>query len=100
MFLSDYSRIIFLRDELYRGYLLFWGEYQIYFIEFGDKNHHTRWNRFGICPKNVNFLFILCSTEIQKTQPNFFLGCFLFDLTFAVCLLDITLGVNIENGLE
>ena len=42
--------------------------------------------------KKVNFLFILCSSEIQKAQSNFFLGRFLFDLTFAVCLLGITLG--------
>ena len=35
--------------------------------------------------KRVNFLFILYSTEIQKAQPNFFLGRFSFDLTFAVC---------------
>ena len=42
-----------------------------------------------------NFLFILYSTEIQKSQPNFFLGRFSFDWTFAVCLLGITLGVNI-----
>ena len=26
------------RDEIYRGYLLFSGEYQIYFIECGEKN--------------------------------------------------------------
>ena len=55
--------------------------------------------------KKVNFLFILYSSEIQKAQPNFFLGCFLLDLTFTVCLLGITLGVNIvcthlETGLE
>ena len=24
----------------YRGYLLFWGEYQIYFIECGEKNQY------------------------------------------------------------
>ena len=53
----------------------------------------------------VNFLFILYSTEIQKSKSNFLLGRFSFDLTFAVCLLGITLGVNIyslhlENGLE
>ena len=42
-----------------------------------------------------SFLFILYSTEIQKAQPNFFLGRFSFDLTFAVCLLGITMGVNI-----
>ena len=47
-------------------------------------------------PKKVNFLFILLySTEIQKSQPYFFLGRFSVDLTFAVCLLGITLGVNI-----
>ena len=26
--------------KLYRGYLLFWGEYQIYFIECGEKNQY------------------------------------------------------------
>ena len=54
--------------------------------------------------KKVNFLFILYSTEIQKSQPYFLLGRFSFDLTFAVCLLGITLGVicslHLENGLE
>ena len=50
--------------------------------------------------KKGNFLFILYSTEIQKAQPNFFLGGFSLDLTFAVCLLGITMGVNQENGLE
>ena len=45
--------------------------------------------------KKVNFLFILYSTEIQKSQPNFLLGRFSFHLTFAVCLLGITLGVNL-----
>ena len=49
----------------------------------------------GICLKEVNFLFILYSTEIQKPQPYFLLGRFSFDLTFAVCLLGITLGVNV-----
>ena len=47
-------------------------------------------------PKKVNFLFILYSTEIQKSQPYFLLGRFAFDLTFAVCLLGITLGVNVD----
>ena len=45
--------------------------------------------------KKVNFLFISYSTELQKSKPNFLLGCFSFDLTFAVCLLGITLDVNI-----
>ena len=45
--------------------------------------------------KKVNFLFILYSTEIQKSQPYFLLDRFSFDLTFAVCLLGITLGVNL-----
>ena len=40
------------------------------------------------------FFFILYSTEIQKSQPYFLLGRFSFDLTFAVCLLGITFGVN------
>ena len=42
--------------------------------------------------KKVNFLLFLCSTEVQKAQPNLILGSFSFDLTFAVCLLGITLG--------
>ena len=46
-------------------------------------------------PYKVNFLFILYSTEIQKSQPYFLLVRFSFDLTFAVCLLGITLGVNV-----
>ena len=46
-------------------------------------------------PKKSKFSFILYSTEIQKSQPYFLLGRFSFDLTFAVCLLGITLGVNI-----
>ena len=50
---------------------------------------------FGICREKVNFLFILYSTEIQKSHSYFLLGRFSFDLTFAVCLLGITLGVNI-----
>ena len=51
---------------------------------------------FGICQKKkVNFLFISYSTEIQKSQPNFLLGRFSFDLTFAVCLLGITLGAKL-----
>ena len=44
-------------------------------------------------PKKVNFPFILYSTEIQKAQPNFSLFVSL-NLTFFVCLLGITLGVN------
>ena len=45
--------------------------------------------------KKVNLLFILHSVEIQKVQPNIFLGQFSFYLTYAVCLLGITLGANI-----
>ena len=28
------------KKNSYRGYLLFWGEYQIYFIECGGKNQY------------------------------------------------------------
>ena len=45
--------------------------------------------------KKIDFLFILYSTEIQKAQLNFFLGRFSLDLTFALCLLGITSGVNV-----
>ena len=84
---------------------------QIYFIECGEKNQYfsrvrsTSENADIFTPrdeiflvfaeKKVNFLFILYSTEIQKSQPYFLLGRFAFDLTFAVCLLGITLGVNV-----
>ena len=67
--LNVYSKL-----QIYRGYLLFWGEYQIYFIEcveniriFTSAQHEwkfrcfqlTRWNTFGIYRKQVNFLFII-----------------------------------------
>ena len=55
---------------------------------------------FWYLPKKVKFLFILYSTEIQKSQPYFLLGRFAFDLTFAVCLLGITLGVNVVCTLK
>ena len=42
-----------------------------------------------------NFLFVLYSTEIQNEQPHFPPGRFSFYLTFSVCLMGITLGVNI-----
>ena len=48
---------------------------------------------FVFAVKKVNFLFILHSTEIHKSQPYFLLSRFSFDLTFAVCLLVITMGV-------
>ena len=41
--------------------------------------------------KKVNFLFILYFTENTKSVCP---GGFLFDLTFSVCLLCITLGVS------
>ena len=47
-------------------------------------------------PKKV-FFFNFIPREIQKAQSNFFLGRFSFDLTFAVCLLGITWGVNIVS---
>ena len=49
--------------------------------------------------KKVNFLFILYSTEIQRAEPNFFLGRFLFDLTFAV-FIGYNIGCNITNILH
>ena len=56
-----------------RGYLLFWGEYQVYFIECGEKisifhecvvTHEicifrfTRWNKWHIHSKNLNILYL------------------------------------------
>ena len=98
--------------QINRGYLLFGGEYQIYFIECGVVRkiiifheciarvkmlifspHEMKY--IWYLPKKVNFLFILYSTEIQKSQPYFLLGRFLFDMTFAVCLLGITFDVNV-----
>ena len=46
-------------------------------------------------PQKSKFLFILYSTELQKSQLYFLLGRYSFDLTFAVCLLGIILGVNV-----
>ena len=42
-----------------------------------------------------SFYFIPNAMESQKAQRNFYLGPSSFDLTFAVCLLGITLGLNI-----
>ena len=65
------SQTIF-KKQIYRGYLLFWGEYQIYFIEcveniriFMRAQHEwkfrcfqlTRWNIFGIHLKKSKFSF-------------------------------------------
>ena len=46
-------------------------------------------------PKKSKFSFYFILNEKQKEPPNFFLGLFSFDLIFAVCLLGITLGVNV-----
>ena len=114
-YLSEDIKITFLylllNVIINRGYLLFWGEYQIYFIECGEKNQYFSRVRstsenadiftardeiyLVFAKKKVNFLFILYSTEIQRSQPYFLLVRFSFDLTFAVCLLGITLGVNV-----
>ena len=50
--------------------------------------------------KKVNFLFILYSTEIQKSQPYFLLGRLSFDLTFAGCLLSIPLDGRINGQTD
>ena len=75
-----------------RGYLLFWGEFQMRWkksVFFTSAKcwyfHRTRWNTFGICRKKI-FLFY--------SNPNFFLGRFLYDLTFSVCLFEKIIGVN------
>ena len=34
------STLITRTSDINRGYLLFWGEYQIYFIECGEKNQY------------------------------------------------------------
>ena len=73
------------------GYIedIFLGEYQIFFIECGEKSvffmsadiFTARDEINLVFAKKVNFLFMLYSTEIQKTQPNFFLGRVSFGLT-------------------
>ena len=54
--------------------------------------------------KKVNFLFILYSTEIQKSKPNFLLGRFSFDLAFCSVFIGYNFGckhsLHLENGLE
>ena len=102
---NDYSKSLISRIN--RGHLLFWGEYQIYFIKCGEKisiyhdcvervkmlivSPHEMKHIWYLMNKKVNFLFILYSTEIQKAL----LGRFSIDLTFAACLLGIALGVNV-----
>ena len=59
---------------------------------------------FGICRKKVSFLFILYSTEIQKSQPYFLLGCFSLDFDFSSVFIGYNIGckhsLHVENGLE
>ena len=85
------------QQGIYRGYLLFWGEYQIYLIECGENTDiFTERDEIYLVftPKKVNFPFIYTQWKIQKAQPNFFPGRFSFDLTFSVCLVTIILDVN------
>ena len=46
-------------------------------------------------PQKSKFSLYFILNGIQKSQPYFLLGRFSFDLTFAVCLLGITLGVKV-----
>ena len=63
-----------------RGYLPFWGEYQIYIIKcfkniriFTSAQHEcksqcfqlTRWHIVGICWKQINFIFIFFSLKLH-----------------------------------
>ena len=87
------------------GYIkdIFLGEYRIFFIECGEKSvffmsadiFTARDEINLVFAKKVNFLFMLYSTEIQKTQPNFFLGRVSYDFTFAVCLLCLTMDLKV-----
>ena len=43
----------------------------------------TRDEIYCIYRKKVIFLFILYSTEIQKSEPNFYLGRFSYNLAFS-----------------
>ena len=49
------------------------------------------------------FSFYFIPTEMQKAQPNFFLGRFSFDLTFAVFIgysIGCKRSLHLVNGLE
>ena len=46
-------------------------------------------------PKKSKFSLYFILNGNTEIHPYFLLGRFSFDLTFAVCLLGITLGVNI-----
>ena len=60
--------------------------------------HEMKYIRHLPRKSKLSFYFILNGNT--ESQPYFSLGRFSFDLTFAVCLLGITLGANLENGLE
>ena len=56
----------------------------------------TSWDEIYLVfsQKSKFSFFYILNRKILKAQPNFFLGCFTFSLTFSVCLLGITLGGN------
>ena len=77
--------------KIYRGYLLLFGEYQIYFMECGEKLVFSIFHEYialvkmlvfsphemkfiWYLPKNVNFYFILYSKEnYRKQNATYFL---------------------------
>ena len=87
-------------------FYFFWGEYQIHFIECGEKNQYflqvlstsenvdifTERDEIYLVftPKKYIFSLLHSQQKIQKAQPNFSPGRFLLDLTFSVCLFGIT----------
>ena len=59
---------------------------------------------FVFALKKVNFLFILYSTEIQKSQTYFFTWSFLVRFDFCSVFIGYNIGckhsMHLENGLE
>ena len=105
-----FSMIPLLRIK-YRGYLLFWGEYQIFFIEclenisnFTSALHelncwyfqHTRWNIFGIYRKKskFSFYFFLCRVKINFFHSHFSL------IAFSGYNIGCKHSLHLETGLK
>ena len=107
------------KNLVYRGYLLFWGEYQIYFIECGEKisifhecvarvkmlifsPHEMKYIWYLPKKSKFSFYFILNRNAVITTL--LFTWSFLVRFDFCSVFIGYNIGckhsLHLENGLE
>ena len=105
--------------KIYRGYLLFWGEYQIYFIECGEKNQYFSRVRstsenadisphemkyIWYLPKKRKFSFYFITNGITEITTLLLTWSFLVGFDFCSVFIGYNIGckrsLHLENGLE